>query len=387
MKKTTFYSILLFFTSWISFSQGGAPSCAALEANPNDYQTCASDINFVSSTTPSSENVFPTCFGGNSLAAPSWFIITIENPGAITLQISQIDSDTGQGIDVDFALYGPFTNTTNLCANINNANLEDCSYLPAAVETVQIPSSNTGDIYVLVIDNYGALQGNSGPITVTQTGGTGTTNCNFLSSVEIVEQDNSPITQFEYCKPETKELKALIDITAFSGLPENLRFNYSWFRNNLPIQSTNNSTLATNSISANESGIYKVIITAYDITTNPTGNLAGLRESEATIDLKFHIKPEVSISNSNTVCLDTNPVLTSEISNQADMAPLVDVLNYQWYINNNPINGATNPTFTPTLPGDYYVIVTNAPCSATTSNTIRIIASPNIQIASDNYTL
>jgi gliding motility-associated-like protein len=379
MKKTTFYSILLFFTSWISFSQGGAPSCAALEANFSEYQMCATNIPFNSSVGGNGENFNSTCIP-TQYVGPTWFFIEIKEPGTVVLQISQVNNN-GVGSDVDFILWGPFQNLNNICSQLNTSTEADCSYLPDFVETVSIPNSNTGDLYVLLIDNYSGQPGN---ITVTQTGGIGSTNCDFLSSVKIAEQDNSPITQFDYCKPETKELKALIDITAFSGLPINLRFNYSWFRNNLPIQSTNNSTLTTNSISANESGIYKVIITAYDITTNPTGNLAGLRESEATIDLKFHIKPDVSISNSNTICLDTNPVLTSEISNQADMAPLVDVLNYQWYINNNPINGATNPTFTPTLPGDYYVIVTNAPCSATTSNTIRIIASPNVQIASDN---
>ena len=105
--------------------------------------------------------------------------------------------------------------------------------------------------------------------------------------------------------------------------------------------------------------------------------------SESEADLKFHVKPDVSISNSNTVCLNSNPILSSNIINNADLNATIDVLSYQWYRNNTLINGATTNTFTPTLPGDYFVKVTNSPCSETDSNVIRIIANPNIQIATD----
>ena len=379
MKKTTFYTILLFFTSWISFSQGGAPSCAILQANPSEYQSCATSIPFANSTGGNGESYTTTCIP-TSFVGPTWFFIEIKDPGTVILQISQVNN-AGFGTDVDFVLWGPFSNLNSICSQLNTTNEVDCSYSPAAIETVSVPNSNTGDLYVLLIDNYA---GQPGSITVTQTGGTGTTNCDFLSSVSIVEPNNTPINQLDYCKPFIKEIKALVDITDFPGQPSDLRFNYSWYRDDILVQSETNSLFSSNTINVNESGIYKVIVTVYDISINPSGDTTGLRESEATIELKFHIEPEVSISNSNTVCLNSNPVLTSEISNLTDMAPLVDVLNYQWYLNNNPINGATNPAFTPTLPGDYYVIVTNAPCSATTSNTIRIIASPNIQIASDN---
>jgi len=147
------------------------------------YQTCASNISFTSSTTPSTENFSPQCFGGQQLAGPSWFIFTISNPGQIGLQISQTNG-SGTGLDVDFALYGPFTSTNNLCSNINNTTLLDCSYSTAAIENVAVPNSNVGDIYVLVIDNFAALQGQSGPITVSQISGNGSTNCDFLSSVK-----------------------------------------------------------------------------------------------------------------------------------------------------------------------------------------------------------
>src|SRR5690606_31506676 len=108
-----------------------------------------------------------------------------------------------------------------------------------------------------------------------------------------------------------------------------------------------------------------------------------LKVSEASTNLKFHIKPAVQISNSNTICLNDNPTLTANITNNVDLNPSVDILSYQWFLNNNVITGATTTSFIPTQPGDYYIKATNTPCSSTDSNVIRIITNPNVQISSD----
>lgn len=395
MKKTILNLLILFLLiSTKTFGQGGASSCSQLAANPDNFQTCASNINFNSSSIPSNENVRPSCFQGQGLVAPSWFIFTIDSPGNVILQISQTDQNTGTGIDVDFALYGPFTNLNNLCSLISNANEVDCSYSGAAIETVTVPNSNIGDMYIIVIDNFAALQGNSGPITVTQTGGAGSTNCDFLSSVTLNNTDGSLLTNLDYCKPDTKEIVATIDISDFPGVPSNLRFNYTWFKDGVQINAFSNVTSPTNNLIVTESGLYKVVTTAYDITVNPSGDTTGLRISEAEANLKFHTKPVVTIANTNTVCLNTNPALTATIVNNADLNTTIDILSYQWFHNNIAVVGATANSFTPTLPGDYFIKVTNSPCSVTDSNVIRIIANPNIQIASttticenDSYTI
>ena len=390
MKKTNPYLLIfILFISIRSFGQGGASSCAELAANPGAYQSCATNIPFSSSVGGNGENFNSTCIP-TQYVGPTWFFIEIDNPGNVELQISQ-QNLAGTGSDVDFVIWGPFQNLNNICSQLNTANEVDCSYSPSSIETVTIPNSNAGDLYVIVIDNY---SGQAGNISVTQTAGSGSTNCDFLSSVSLNNIDGSLLTNLDYCKPDTKEIVATIDISDFPGVPANLRFNYTWFKDGVQINAISNTTSSTNNLIVTESGVYKVVTTAYDITVNPTGSLTGLRVSESEANLKFHVKPDVSISNSNTICLNTNPKLTSTIVNNTDLSSTIDILNYQWYRNNIIITGATTPSFTPTLPGDYFIKVTNSPCSETDSNVIRIIANPSVQIATntticedDTYTI
>jgi gliding motility-associated-like protein len=389
MKQIKYLLTLLFISSNI-FAQQGASSCAELEANFQLYQSCATNVPFTNSTGGNGENFNSTCIP-TQFVGPTWFFIEVKDPGTITLQISQTDLG-GAGTDVDFILWGPFNNLTNICSQLNTGTEEDCSYSAASVETVSVPASTTGQIYVLLIDNFSGTPGN---IAVTQTGGSGTTNCDFLSSVKIKNTDNTDITQFDYCKPTTKDIVATIDVTTFSGNVADLRFNYTWYKNNIQIGSpTLNSTLSTNTITTSDTGIYKVIITAYDIINNPSQNNPVPTPNEAEVDFKFHVTPNVTIENTNTTCLNTNPVLNTTISNIALMNSTVDILTYQWFRNNTAIGSATSSSFTPTQPGDYFVRVSNAPCSAIDSNSIHIIANPNVSITNNqticegsNYTI
>lgn len=388
MKKIISAFIFLLFGT-ASYSQGGASSCAQLAANPPLYQSCAANIPFDSAIGGNAENFSTRCIL-NGFTAPTWFFIEIDSPGNVILQISQVNL-AGQGTDVDFVLWGPFSNLENICSKLNVTKEVGCSYSINTVETVNIPNSASGDLYILAVDNYSE---EPGKIRISQIGGSGTTNCDFLTSVSLQNIDGSSISQFNYCKPESKELVAKIDVTYFPGNLSNLRFNYTWFRNNVQINSVSNSTLSTNTLNVTESGVYKVITTAYDITLNPGGILTGLRVSEASTNLKFHTKPLINITNPSTICLNSNPTLSAIITNTINLNPAVDILNYQWFLNNNPIDGATTTSFTPTQPGDYYIKATNAPCSETNSDIIRIVANPNVQISSsriicenDSYTI
>ncbi|MBC8883421.1 hypothetical protein H9X57_08400 [Flavobacterium piscinae] len=383
-----------FFSIWIftvqnSFAQGGAPSCAQFQANFEAYQSCATSIPFQNSVGGNNENFNTTCINDN-FQGPTWFFIQIQTPGNIILQINQVGNN-GAGTDVDFVLWGPFNDLSNVCSQLNTSVEVDCSWLPDSVEIVTIPNGQVGELYVLLIDNYSNVPGE---ITITQIGGTGSSDCSFLSSVDITDEAGNEITQTDYCKPETKSITATIDVTDFDGNPSDLRFNYSWYRNGVLITTITNSTTNTNTL-ANiaESGTYKVETTAYD-STDPTVDLTNLPVSEDEIELKFFILPDVSIQNSTTNCLNDNPILQSIILNQNQFDSIVDNPIYQWYRNDVAIFGISNESFSPVLPGKYTLGIKNGGCNEVISNSIFIYDTPQVTVFdttsicdNDSYTL
>ncbi|WP_396153663.1 T9SS type B sorting domain-containing protein [Flavobacterium sp.] len=384
-----FFFLIWIFTVQNSFAQGGAPSCAQFQANFEAYQSCATSIPFQNSVGGNGENFNTTCIEQN-FQGPTWFFIKIQTPGNIVLQINQVGNN-GAGTDVDFVLWGPFNDLSNVCSQLNTSVEVDCSWLPDSVEIVTIPNGQVGELYVLLIDNYSNVPGE---ITITQIGGTGSSDCSFLSSVDITDEAGNEITQTDYCKPETKSITATIDVTDFDGNPSDLRFNYSWYRNGVLLTTITNSTASTNTL-ANiaESGTYKVETTAYD-STDPTVDLTNLPISEDEIELKFFILPDVSIQNTTTNCLSANPILQSTVLNQNQFDSFVDNPIYQWYRNDVAIFGISNDSFSPFQPGKYTLGIKNGACNEVISNSIFIYDTPQVTILdttticdNDSYTI
>lgn len=112
---------------------------------------------------------------------PAWYYLEIDQSGNINISIAQNDL-SGSGIDVDFVMFGPYNTLAQACANIPGGNVVDCSYDPAAVETAIIPNAVTGQIYVLLLTNFENAPGN---ITFSQSGGSGSTNCDIVIPCNI----------------------------------------------------------------------------------------------------------------------------------------------------------------------------------------------------------
>ena len=76
-------------------------------------------------------------------------------------------------------LYGvPFQVWPDAQANCNSyGSAIDCSYSTAATENVNVPNAQIGEVYVLLITNYASV---SQQITLTQTGGSGATDCSIV---------------------------------------------------------------------------------------------------------------------------------------------------------------------------------------------------------------
>jgi gliding motility-associated-like protein len=109
---------------------------------------------------------------------PAWYYLQIDQSGNLDITISQVDNN-GSGIDVDFIAWGPFASPTGPCtAGLTSGNTVDCSYSTAATEVANITGAVTGEYYILLITNYANQSGN---ITFSQTGGTGSTDCSIVT--------------------------------------------------------------------------------------------------------------------------------------------------------------------------------------------------------------
>lgn len=130
---------------------------------------------------------------------PSWFYLQIAQDGDIQLRIEQSNTVGGvPNLDVDFIIYGPFSDFRAPCTDeLTSANTVDCSFEVDFVEFVDIPNTQAGEYYLLLITNF-SIQ--PGFITVTQIAGAATTNCVLLAD---------PVTSEAFaCTGETIALDA-----------------------------------------------------------------------------------------------------------------------------------------------------------------------------------
>jgi len=202
--------------------------------------TCGEATPFCTGT----EYVFPAGTGGaaelgpdygclGSQPNPAWYFMQIADTGPINIFMSADN-------DIDFICYGPFSTLTNVCdpSNLSEANTVDCSFSGSETENVAIPNALNDEFYVLLITNYSDTEQN---ITFSQTGGTGTTNCDILFSDA---NNNGPL-----CEGDTLFLTTPIDPDLYT---------LQWigpngFTSNLTNPFITNVTLA-------DSGLYSLIV-------------------------------------------------------------------------------------------------------------------------------
>jgi len=116
------------------------------------------------------------CLG--SQPNPAWFFLQVATTGPITLDMSNSAS-----VDIDYIIWGPFTSNAAACASGLTGADVDCSYSSSANETGIIPSAVVGEVYVLLITNY---SNQATTISLAQTGGTGSTNCNIVCDMSAL---------------------------------------------------------------------------------------------------------------------------------------------------------------------------------------------------------
>ena len=337
-----FIKILFLFISFnLTYAQ--SPTCATASAMCTGQ---GGPYNNTSNTTPGGNQTgygaVTGCGGSNSLGnngslgstpRPAWFYYTIGQTGPIILNLQQFNA-ANQGIDVDFALWGPFPNNNlaNICNGLsgididgipsNNytgpCNLVDASYNSTFNETIHIPNAQVGEVYMLLVTNF---SGQAGTYTINQTNaaapGSGQVSCNVVCGVTLGPDQlfcSSTITQYT--------LRANFNQAPTSvGSP-----TYSWYFYN-GTSYVLQTTTTVNNYTTSQEGFWKVRVTRPGCSD----------VAEDDIELRFDAPPNPNTPNNLLApvgaCQHTFDLTTIETALTAPILPSNYVIRY--YLNEN----------------------------------------------------
>ena len=140
---------------------------------------------------------------------PTWFYLPVSTAGNINLTIQQNSSIdfTGTSLDVDYIVYGPFSNPVTPCSTaFTQSDIVSCSFSGNSIEHPVIANAQVGQYYLLMTTNY---SNQAGFITITMDPTSqGAIDCSglrlnaFLDTNNNGSQDtgesNFPLGQFHY---------------------------------------------------------------------------------------------------------------------------------------------------------------------------------------------
>ncbi len=114
---------------------------------------------------------------------PAWYYMEVATPGNLSIGISNSAS-----VDVDFIMYGPFSDLNAVNSNCNNFGngttsntIVDCSFSSSATESADVTNVQVGEIYVLLITNY-----SNSPTNISfQNSGSASTDCSIVTNCNI----------------------------------------------------------------------------------------------------------------------------------------------------------------------------------------------------------
>ena len=307
-----------------------APFCAPFDSSGNPEPLIFANGYYYLEESVAEEGPDYGCLG--SEPNPAWFYLQVDQAGDLEFEIVQntaFDGDgnaVGTGLDVDFIVYGPFSELEGNCDNLTDANEVDCSYSAAAIEEMVLPNALAGDIYLVLITNFNQ---SPGYISLLQTNygetGGGTTDCSILENIvyacegtEVTLTANNPddpgFLWYESCD-ENFDNCTMIPIEQASGP----------------------------SIVVDEEGYYKV--RAFDAQ--------GLPRPFETFHVIYSPSPELAMDELQSLCgvssldLDATPTNATEFGS----------FTYTWYQDGDEISGETSSTLNVTEPGEYTVEV------------------------------
>ncbi len=126
----------------------------------------------------------------SSQPRPIWYHMKIDQGGTLRITMKQTTGPNGTGgsLDLDFALWGPFSDLASGCQQVANGQApKQCSFSASSTENIGLgmsggtgsgqsnpPQAQPGEYYIIVLTNYSQQ---SGYIDFNQTGGTASTDC------------------------------------------------------------------------------------------------------------------------------------------------------------------------------------------------------------------
>lgn len=210
MKKLLYLFLFFTFIAPFAFAGGGGGGTTVPCSSAQPF--CTDDTydfpNETDAVAPSGPNY--GCLG--SEPNPSWFFMEIDQGGPMTFQITQSSSPGGApNLDVDYALWGPFSSMSAGCTSINGGGVApiSCSYSSAAVETASIANAVAGMTYIIMITNFDE---GAGYITFNQTGGSGVADCGLLTPCDMTNLTANPGA----CNPANNQYSVTGQITFVS---------------------------------------------------------------------------------------------------------------------------------------------------------------------------
>jgi hypothetical protein len=111
---------------------------------------------------------------------PTWFYLQLSAGGTLSIDITASS-------DIDYAIWGPYSDLANAQANCNAYPLPaDCSYSASAIEQANITGTNIGETYVLLVTNYADVPQN---ISLNSSpSNTATTDCAIVTlPIELID--------------------------------------------------------------------------------------------------------------------------------------------------------------------------------------------------------
>ncbi|WP_229724577.1 T9SS type B sorting domain-containing protein [Winogradskyella forsetii] len=306
------------------------------------------------------------CLG--SQPRPRWYFLqTGDIPGDLSFTLSQttLQNGAGTGIDVDFIIWGPFSEPVCGPANLNSSTQVDCSFSGAAEEDIFIPNAPANQYYMLLITNYSQSAGYINLELDDDPNSDATTNCDIICQVDLGEDQ-------ELCNGDSYTIEP-----EFNGA-----FNsFEWQLEGETIPGETGSTLTVT-----ESGTYTLLVEGLDAVF---GDPCSTED-----DIVISITPPFALNDiSVTECSQASTAadfnLDAEIINI--LSPL-DPADYTVSFYNN-IDDAEDSVNAITVTNPYsgtdgeiiYVRVqaTGTNCFSTSMLTLGLSSQPSINPASD----